>query len=249
MRRAFTLIELLVVIAIIAILSAILFPVFLTARSAAYQMVTVSNIRQLGEAGSMYAADADETYMPAMGADEGGYWAWFGRPTKDGVDETRSLIASYEGKKKIVDSTYKAKHYLGDGSGFGYNWGYVGSDLHISGRYNEYPYCFYPAHTSEFDHPSNTVVWATSNYYAAKWEGGDGQNYDFGFIDPIGGKPANPNVSFRHMTQPKVEANRVVNAGNAVIAMADGRARTVSVKKLLDTWFMRTDPQAASNGQ
>lgn len=244
MRRAFTLIELLVVIAIIAILGAILFPVFLAARSAAYQMVTVSTLRQVAEAGSMYAADADETFMPAMGADELGYWAWFGRPTKDGVDEERSLIRQYEGKKKLTDSTYKAKHYLGDGSGFGYNWGYIGSDIHISRRYDEYPYCWYPARTSELDHPSNTVIFATSNYYSAKWEGGDGQNYDFGFIDPVGGKPSNPNVSFRHMTAPRVEGNHVVNAGNAIIAMADGRAKTTSVKKLPDSWFMRTDPQS-----
>ena len=47
-RRAFTLIELLVVIAIIAILAAILFPVFAQAREKARQISCISNVRQIG---------------------------------------------------------------------------------------------------------------------------------------------------------------------------------------------------------
>ena len=60
-RRAFTLIELLVVIAIIAILAAILFPVFAQARAKARQATCISNLKQLGTAGMMYAQDYDET--------------------------------------------------------------------------------------------------------------------------------------------------------------------------------------------
>jgi len=60
MRKAFTLIELLVVIAIIAILAAILFPVFAQAKLAAKKTVDLSNLKQLGLTTVMYAGDNDD---------------------------------------------------------------------------------------------------------------------------------------------------------------------------------------------
>jgi prepilin-type N-terminal cleavage/methylation domain-containing protein len=64
-RSGFTLIELLVVIAIIAILAAILFPVFAQAREKARGTACLSNMKQIGTAFMMYAQDYDET-MPLM---------------------------------------------------------------------------------------------------------------------------------------------------------------------------------------
>jgi len=61
-RRAFTLIELLVVIAIIAILAAILFPVFARARAAARRTVGISNMKQIGLGTMMYVQDYDERF-------------------------------------------------------------------------------------------------------------------------------------------------------------------------------------------
>ncbi len=60
MKRAFTLIELLVVIAIIAILAAILFPVFAQAKAAAKKTVCLSNVKQQALAFTMYANDNDD---------------------------------------------------------------------------------------------------------------------------------------------------------------------------------------------
>lgn len=64
MKKGFTLIELLVVIAIIAILAAILFPVFAQAREKARQTQCLSNFKQLGTAFQMYASDWDD-YLPS----------------------------------------------------------------------------------------------------------------------------------------------------------------------------------------
>src|SRR5471030_1362046 len=63
MKRAFTLIELLVVIAIIAILAAILFPVFAQAKDAAKKSVGLSNVKQVDLAYVMYSGDYDDTYI------------------------------------------------------------------------------------------------------------------------------------------------------------------------------------------
>ena len=73
-RRGFTLIELLVVIAIIAILAAILFPVFARAREKARQSACLSNLKQIGLAVQMYADDWDEClpyYQRPFG------WTWY----------------------------------------------------------------------------------------------------------------------------------------------------------------------------
>ncbi|HEU4753469.1 MAG TPA: prepilin-type N-terminal cleavage/methylation domain-containing protein [Armatimonadota bacterium] len=61
-RRAFTLIELLVVIAIIAILAAILFPVFAQARESARKTACLSNTKQIASAVQLYLQDYDETF-------------------------------------------------------------------------------------------------------------------------------------------------------------------------------------------
>jgi len=61
-KHGFTLIELLVVIAIVAILAAILFPVFAQAKAAAKKTACLSNVKQIGLATALYEADYDDTY-------------------------------------------------------------------------------------------------------------------------------------------------------------------------------------------
>ncbi|MBC8136850.1 MAG: prepilin-type N-terminal cleavage/methylation domain-containing protein [Fibrella sp.] len=79
MRKGFTLIELLVVIAIIALLAAILFPVFAQAREKARQTVCASNLRQVGTAFLLYTQDHDERLPDRRDlktALTGGYRPW-----------------------------------------------------------------------------------------------------------------------------------------------------------------------------
>ena len=87
-RHGFTLIELLVVIAIIAILAAILFPVFAQAREKARQTQCLSNSKQIGTAIMMYGQDYDETYIP-----------WFvltGLPSNQYRDDLRSWVQNLQ---------------------------------------------------------------------------------------------------------------------------------------------------------
>jgi len=87
--NAFTLIELLVVIAIIAILAAILFPVFAQAKAAAKKTQALSNVKQTGLANMMYQNDNDDRYSFALGN------SWWGETDSNWVFNTQPYIKSY----------------------------------------------------------------------------------------------------------------------------------------------------------
>jgi prepilin-type N-terminal cleavage/methylation domain-containing protein/prepilin-type processing-associated H-X9-DG protein len=94
-RKGFTLIELLVVIAIIAILAAILFPVFAQAREKARQITCVSNMKQLALGILMYNQDYDEQYPFAVANIGGNGAPW--EPTNSPTDQVhwQQMILPY----------------------------------------------------------------------------------------------------------------------------------------------------------
>lgn len=109
--RGFTLIELLVVIAIIAVLAAILFPVFAQAREKAHQASCLSNLKQIGLGMSGYIQDYDETVPPysvttdPADAQSDVLW-WCGRTIRRGgfrFERESGLLAPYMKNVQIMD--------------------------------------------------------------------------------------------------------------------------------------------------
>jgi len=136
MKRAFTLIELLVVIAIIAILAAILFPVFAQAKAAAKKSNALSQVKQLGTAWQMYAADWDDR---AVHVSTGGpqsinrsdFWV-FMLPYYKTVDllfssERKETGCYYHNANDRINTPWGYAIYklnpTGRCLGYGYNWG------------------------------------------------------------------------------------------------------------------------------
>jgi prepilin-type N-terminal cleavage/methylation domain-containing protein/prepilin-type processing-associated H-X9-DG protein len=104
-NRAFTLIELLVVIAIIAILAAVLFPVFAKARESANKTSCLSNLKQTGLASILYSNDHEEAFVPLGVTDSNtGVVSYWHSGQLNGVwDDKWGLLFPYMGGKEIHD--------------------------------------------------------------------------------------------------------------------------------------------------
>jgi prepilin-type N-terminal cleavage/methylation domain-containing protein/prepilin-type processing-associated H-X9-DG protein len=207
-RSAFTLIELLIVIAIIAILAAILFPVFNGARAKARQVSCVSNLKQLGLAFHMYSQDNDGYWIMPANSRINGRTAWWFGTQHDGIsDFTESPLYPYLKNAQIADCS-DAPGPARDPGNAVYNQYYGGFGYGINQYVNG-------AHSARFDDPGQTVVLGDSAGYRL----GEyiRSSYVYGPSSSIG-------VHGRHQ-------------GFASILWADGRASSVKITPALNPTY------------
>jgi prepilin-type N-terminal cleavage/methylation domain-containing protein/prepilin-type processing-associated H-X9-DG protein len=203
--RGFTLIELLVVIAIIAILAAILFPVFAKAREKARQTSCLSNLKQLGLAIMQYAQDYDEGLPMAAyyAADFSVEYAWDVSYTyATGASVPGAIVAYVKNMQINRCPSFKLTDVARDYTGYAYNATYLG--------------CVPPASLGDVQDPSGTVMlsdaamwdgWYTNSTIPTNYMRAPGDPWYFG-----------PTTHFRH--------NRTAN-----VAYVDGHAKA-SAKKV-----------------
>ena len=160
--RAFTLIELLVVIAIIAILAAILFPVFAQAKEAAKKTQSISNLKQIGLAWTMYAGDFDDNLMRVKADGPGTKVTyWWGSFDGTTLREEEGLIYPYTKGKGIQQDPSFPKGFrtvLGL-TGYGYNYHYLSPSTYAPPTYTEVAV---PVNYSQIANVSETVCFASS---------------------------------------------------------------------------------------
>ena len=248
-RQGFTLIELLVVIAIIAILAAILFPVFAQAREKARQASCQSNLRQIGIATLMYTQDYDETYPLAQYQDDTGIEYWFGHGVKSGTtttyDKTKGLIYPYTKNHQIQRCpSWSGKAKFGDGNGYGYNWGYIGSDLYLTSPpdYNTWPTLKNAATLASLSAPADKILFAELGYVDLPWYGGTGEMVETPFLDPPSSWYGNPTMDFRHVDNRKIldsAKQTVTHQGFANVVWADGHVKALKQTQVTDAMYTR----------
>lgn len=199
----FTLIELLVVVAIIAIMAAILLPVFVAAKEGGNKAKCASQLRQLLAASLAYADDNNGRYVPAArdlysSNPEGGQWRWHGwRPRRGkNFDPAKGPLWPYLGKcgglKKCPSSKYlktvddvsginKINMFESGTGGYGYNAMYVGGTFYKNYGANATGYEPYEiaSLTSDIARPSRTVMFADTAIATA-----DRYFQEYSFVEP-----------------------------------------------------------------
>jgi prepilin-type N-terminal cleavage/methylation domain-containing protein/prepilin-type processing-associated H-X9-DG protein len=157
-RKGFTLIELLVVIAIIAILAAILFPVFAKAREKARQASCLSNQKQIGLAIMQYVQDYDETY-PCTCIYAGGYVTFW----------NNFSLTPYVKSQQVFRCPSQAsvdKHWGGIWTETAYNLN------DAIGRATDSGFGLPPATLAEVKTPAGTwLLGENAGYYGGCWRG------------------------------------------------------------------------------
>ncbi|MEP6753921.1 MAG: DUF1559 domain-containing protein [Chthonomonadales bacterium] len=242
-RNGFTLIELLVVIAIIAILAAILFPVFATAREKARQASCQSNLKQLGLATLMYLQDYDEVFPLAQYADATGIEYWFGHGVAGKYDKSQGLLFPYMKNHQVQRCpSWGGLAKFGDGNGYGYNWLYLGSDMGINTDWSTYPSYKNPANEAALASTSDKIMFSDSGYYDFYTANA---MVETPYIEPPtwwGPTPGNPSMHFRHVDARTVLNNAAqtrLDQGLADALWADGHVKVIRQGAVLTSMFTR----------
>lgn len=243
-RRAFTLVELMTVIAIMAILYAVLMPVVMQVKAYAQQYVAGEAMQKLSQSATMYTVDNDDTfpvaYYPANRLQRQN---WFGVVDAKGeVDPATGLLAPYIKGRIQNDAALNARPWQGDRTGYGYNWGYLGSDYYMTGSTSNSLNAMNPAQSSSLTDSSGAIVFGTSSFYFAPWmPKGDGNTYRYGFIDPPRVWYGNPTLDFRHMGTKAVDKKKheVTSTGLALVVFADGHLKSMRQTQIKNRMFER----------
>lgn len=211
MKRAFTLIELLVVIAIIAILAAILFPVFAQAKLAAKKTQTLSNMKQSSLGLIMYCGDVDDVFpMAEYGDGDPNYphitWTTTIFPyvkNGDQAVDSHGLTVS-TGKDGIFRDVAGPSLNLKDASVEGYYFGvnrlicaanYDGGQPWFNGNGQVLP----SMSQTELDAPADKVLVASKglNSPSNKWNYPWFVDWQFQYIDSIAHTPGDASTVYR----------------------------------------------------
>lgn len=209
--KGFTLIEILVVVAIIAILAAILFPVFARARESARKSSCLSNLKQIGLGWMMYTQDYDETAPLAVyyvGAKEIG-WDFaldYSSGDWDHPDISAGMLEPYIKNGQINNCpSFNGPGWGRPYTGYAYNTQYIGGE----GPYGGGPLLHHSASLAEIEEPANTIIFADAGYQFSPDDAVSGTNYLRG---PGAGNQA-ATAAFRHN-------------GTANVAYADGHVKS-----------------------
>lgn len=231
MRRAFTLIELLVVIAIIAILAAILFPVFVQAKVAARKTQSISNLKQIGLAVMMYTEDNDGYPHHSSPSSWSPRVRWADRIFP--YVKTEEVFIAPNASLEVYGKKWAHNQNRTYG-GYGINYQYLGNSRDLA------PNLPFAARDSEISHTSSTIVVADTR--GVRRDNGTTSGGEYTIDPPLpslrgSGKPSGyygdgadcGSGPFGCRSAP---AER--HADRVAVAFADGHAKTFTLLQLDD---------------